>query len=101
MRVELHDYFRTQLLEELPSSLEMIDHRAIKKMWDEHTARKVNRYKELWSLFMMIKWARNVYESPAQESPPDAQRAKHPAILSPSPAGSFLVAAVGKDRKAA
>lgn len=101
MRVELHDYFRTQLLEELPSSLEMIDQRAIKKMWDEHTARKVNRYKELWSLFMMIQWARNVYESPAQESPPDAQRAKHPAILSSSPAGSFSVAAVGKDRKAA
>ena len=101
MRVELHDYFRSQLLQELPASLKMIDRRAIKKMWDEHTERKANRYKELWSLFMMIQWARNVYEKPVRQLPVNQQSAEHTAILSQSLSGSLSVVSDGKNRKAA
>jgi len=79
----------------------MIDRRAIKKMWDEHTGRKANRYKELWSLFMMIQWARNVYEKPAKQSPVSRQTAGHAAILSQPLSGSLSVASDGKNRKAA
>jgi len=101
MRVELHDYFRAQLLEELPTSLAMIDRRAIEKMWDEHTERKANRYKELWSLFMMIQWARNVYEKPVRQSPANQQPAEHAAILRQPVSESLSVISDGKNRKAA
>jgi hypothetical protein len=70
-------------------------------MWNEHTERKANRYKELWSLFMMIQWARNVYEKPVRQSPANQQPAEHAAILSPPPAGSLSVVADGKNRRAA
>jgi len=57
MRVELHDYFRHALVEQFPDSLGMFDRRAILRLWEEHNRREVNRYKELWALFMLAQWA--------------------------------------------
>jgi asparagine synthase (glutamine-hydrolysing) len=103
MRVELHDYFRAQLLEELPNSLGMIDSRAIHKMWDEHTERKANRYKELWALFMMIQWARNVFETSARQPQPEArqQPADRPAMIGLPATATAAPAPTGRNRKAA
>ncbi|HIN95487.1 MAG TPA: hypothetical protein EYN03_07560, partial [Planctomycetes bacterium] len=103
MRVELHDYFRAQLLEELPNSLGMIDSRAIHKMWGEHTERKANRYKELWALFMMIQWARNVFENSASQPQPEArqQPADRPAIVGLPTTEPAAPLPSGRNRKAA
>jgi len=67
MRMELHDYFRAALLDDLPSSLAMLDRRTIANMWKQHCRREVNHYKELWALFMLIQWARTASEMPSRQ----------------------------------
>lgn len=58
MRVELHDYFRTALLDDWPSGLEMIDRTEVHRLWRQHQRRAANNYKELWALFMLAQWQR-------------------------------------------
>lgn len=60
MRGDLHEYFREALLGELPAALGMLDRKAVADLWNSHVRREANRYKELWALFMLIQWARNV-----------------------------------------
>ena len=83
MRVELHDYFRETLLEDLPSSLGMLDRRVITELWNEHCRGGVNRYKELWALFMLIQWARNTHSAPVCHP----QKRSVPALQLHTPSG--------------
>ena len=59
MRTELHDFFRESLLGDWPSLLDVVDRGEVKRLWDEHNARRANHYKELWAVFMLVQWARH------------------------------------------
>lgn len=77
MRVELHEFFRSTILEDLPSELGMLDRSYISQMWNEHCHKKINRYKELWALFMLIQWARHAVGTPKAVPRPHTK----PAVL--------------------
>ncbi|MSR52162.1 MAG: hypothetical protein EXS09_02600 [Gemmataceae bacterium] len=56
MRVELQSYFREVVIDAWPPTLDMFDRRVIQRLWNEHTNRVENRYKELWALFALAQW---------------------------------------------
>jgi asparagine synthase (glutamine-hydrolysing) len=56
IRNELHERFRSRLLEEWPDELSMFDHREIQRLHTEHVLGLDNNYKELWALFMLAEW---------------------------------------------
>ncbi len=62
IRVELHDFFREILLGDWPSILDVVDRGEVKRLWDQHNARRANHYKELWAIFMLVQWARHAFD---------------------------------------
>lgn len=57
IRGELREEFRQTLLVDWPASLPMFERREIERLFRAHLA-GANRYKELWALFILARWAR-------------------------------------------
>ena len=60
IRDDLRSDFREGLIDQWPDSLDMFDRQEISNLYKAHIDNKENNYKELWALFILSQWARQV-----------------------------------------
>lgn len=59
IRGPLRDDFNQALCKEWPAELDMFDRARVRELLNQHLTGKRNRYKELWSLYMLAEWSRH------------------------------------------